>query len=1199
MAFTWLHVSDFHISSSGFYDANLVLKSLIEYVKINHERSVWKPDLIFATGDIAGKGDMKVFQGRDNAPATIFFDALLNAAGLERKHLFIVPGNHDVDRLKNKGGLAKYLETQIDIDNYFESDLKLHFLKLNDFSSWYNYYYKENSRDFSLNSTCTLIPYEVNGIQINLLLINSTLFCDDTNKDIGKLCIGRSCLEPLIEKLAEERNNDNIKLALAVIHHPFYYLHQLESIALKDTLSSQVDILLQGHLHQTSVSFGELVELGAGAGYFNYATSKKAMYCQFDGKKIEVFPICFHDKSSLWNNDQDVFYKSSKLSRSFYIQRFQIPVRQNFDFIPETNGIANNEYEKQYIKLLISELDHVFPPAVQGFSPRVSEVFVSLHLSDIWHSDERFNNLNRSYFQELSVPGYYPEQVMKLAFKKNHLLLVIGDPGSGKTTLLQHYALSCIHKDHCKKHGFNEPVMVFYLKLRDLQKNDNGYVSLPENIFTWAKKFALAKRNIQSDTPEILETFIYKSLRLNNSLILLDGLDEISDLEERKDVCEWLKLIISDFPKAYFVITSRPTGFRAVDDIDIQAPFMRADILDFNLEQQKLFLQQWFTSFFLRKLSPATENIDLLEKIQKEKAIDKTDSIFRYLMRNENISLRQIAGSPLMLQIMAMLWTNDDDIFPESRAKLYKKAIDYFLGYQYKQKKRSPHLSIEDALRVLAPVALWMQEDLMSDDVDRCEFKAKIKVEIERLNQPLNLTVDDFCQGLIEHAGLFVEYGNTRYAFRHKSFREYMVSIQLINDSYNSISKLIIHFSDPWWEEPLRFFFSQVDQDCFNDFMHDFFATVSYDVIHMKQGLLQTIIEETPKENRKVNSLCNKLLDPNITSNIQLLILDCLKSCRNIEALPALEQFRTEILSKDHIDILMRVEDLIKEFCGKVFYHPAYNYIKGKPSLFLNSNEFDSKYILIEGGSYLYSKTGMIVNISDLYVSKYPVTNKLYRLFISSLQEGNVFNHSSVSLHVFGVVLRTIAKQNAWGSEFGKYLEEGQHDLAAFFRSSYDDNRKFGGEDQPVIGVSWYAAQAYCLWLSLSLSEDDTAMYRLPSEVEREWAAGGRQGINGVKVRDYPWSDKSVEPTTTLANYGMNVGHTTPVNRYPDGATPEGLYDMAGNVWEWCSDLDGFNRILRGGCWSYKLENCRSDYSNFNTPEYRNVDVGFRVVFVP
>ncbi|HWT79628.1 MAG TPA: SUMF1/EgtB/PvdO family nonheme iron enzyme, partial [Candidatus Methylomirabilis sp.] len=107
--------------------------------------------------------------------------------------------------------------------------------------------------------------------------------------------------------------------------------------------------------------------------------------------------------------------------------------------------------------------------------------------------------------------------------------------------------------------------------------------------------------------------------------------------------------------------------------------------------------------------------------------------------------------------------------------------------------------------------------------------------------------------------------------------------------------------------------------------------------------------------------------------------------------------------------------------------------------------------------------------------------------------------------------------------------------------------------NRPVVNVNWYEASAYCAWKGV----------RLPTEEEWKRAAYGTEG------REYPWGNE--EPDATRANYGeTGPRHATPVGLYPAGATPEGVQDMAGNVWEWVDDWYDKNktvRVLRGGSW--------------------------------
>src|SRR5208283_896643 len=107
--------------------------------------------------------------------------------------------------------------------------------------------------------------------------------------------------------------------------------------------------------------------------------------------------------------------------------------------------------------------------------------------------------------------------------------------------------------------------------------------------------------------------------------------------------------------------------------------------------------------------------------------------------------------------------------------------------------------------------------------------------------------------------------------------------------------------------------------------------------------------------------------------------------------------------------------------------------------------------------------------------------------------------------------------------------------------------------NRPVTSVSWYEASAYAAWVG----------GRLLSEAEWEWAARGETG------REYPWGNE--EPNATRANYSeTGLKQTTPVGLYSSGATPEGVDDMAGNVWEWSAswyDQKQMRKVVRGGSW--------------------------------
>jgi formylglycine-generating enzyme required for sulfatase activity len=139
--------------------------------------------------------------------------------------------------------------------------------------------------------------------------------------------------------------------------------------------------------------------------------------------------------------------------------------------------------------------------------------------------------------------------------------------------------------------------------------------------------------------------------------------------------------------------------------------------------------------------------------------------------------------------------------------------------------------------------------------------------------------------------------------------------------------------------------------------------------------------------------------------------------------------------------------------------------------------------------------------------------------------------------------------------------------------------------DHPVVSVSWYDAMAYAAWLGGTL----------PTEAQWELAARGPEG------RTYPWGNE--RPSRARANYdheGSGVGHslgTAPVGSFPEGATPERIHDLAGNVWEWCRDGLSNAVVLKGGSYFNDESYLASAERNSHHPDGTESVVGFRVAW--
>jgi formylglycine-generating enzyme required for sulfatase activity len=210
-------------------------------------------------------------------------------------------------------------------------------------------------------------------------------------------------------------------------------------------------------------------------------------------------------------------------------------------------------------------------------------------------------------------------------------------------------------------------------------------------------------------------------------------------------------------------------------------------------------------------------------------------------------------------------------------------------------------------------------------------------------------------------------------------------------------------------------------------------------------------------------------------------------------------------------------------------------------------------------------------------------------------QMGNNFNDGSNDerpVHPVYLDAYKISKYEVTFKMYDRYREETN---AA---KPYDMG--WGRGNRPVINVTLYEAQAFCTWLSKKTGKN----IHLPTEAQWEKAA------RGTDRRKYPWGNSP--PTCGEANYYGCADITKTVGSHPSGVSPYGLHDMAGNVWEWCSDRyssryysdsPGINPtgpstgsyVGRGGGWFSEARNIRSTTRFRFNPSYKASNLGFRL----
>ncbi len=234
------------------------------------------------------------------------------------------------------------------------------------------------------------------------------------------------------------------------------------------------------------------------------------------------------------------------------------------------------------------------------------------------------------------------------------------------------------------------------------------------------------------------------------------------------------------------------------------------------------------------------------------------------------------------------------------------------------------------------------------------------------------------------------------------------------------------------------------------------------------------------------------------------------------------------------------------------------------------------------------------IELRAFALGKYPVTNSEYAEFISAR----------------GYEIETYWTRMGWKWMRGRI---GQEAVPGFWHEPRLNQARL-----PVVGVSWYEAVAFCNWRTEQVKAGNKetgkqVTFRLPSEAEWEYAARGENN-----PRNFPWGEKFERGRANTAEAGF--GGTTPVSHFPAGVSPFGVWDMAGNVFEWTLSKWGSNwqelqfvypyraddgreevessgaRVMRGGSWFNPYQEALCAYRSRYLAGSRGSNIGFRVL---
>ncbi len=735
--------------------------------------------------------------------------------------------------------------------------------------------------------------------------------------------------------------------------------------------------------------------------------------------------------------------------------------------------------------------------------------------------------------------------------KTSRGFVLLGDPGSGKTTQLKRLLL-WVARNGPQSVGLPAGMVPLFLPLRELRSVDDGLEPLIE-------------AQLSSPHYKPKPGFARRMLERGNLLLLFDGLDEVADEKQRARVAKWIEQAADANRGWRIAVTCRYAGYSELSRLD--GRFLELHLRPLTDDQADSFIAKWFRAVE-REQERDQERADLLADEGARKLIETLKGPHFGASR-----VYEFTRNPLLLTAICLVHY-DKKSLPERRADLYEQCIDVLLERWRAAKGISVSMDAKKARGVLQPLAYWMH---LEPNRRRATPK-EIAPQIERSLSEIQWkdSAERFLATIRDESGLLVGWSERDFGFLHLGFQEYLAAREIRRRYFEendrqALADLAANFGDPWWREVTLLLVALEEPSLFEPLFaevvkRDAFATsqdlVSYaltDAVRVSPRPFVELLDLAPGRNRKLWE-------------------------RQLAALRVLEKIapqqvaeRAKLLAKHpHDEIALRfrstvaaaVEAHLEQLRAR-FRTRTGTVEVGKRRM---STRGEIELVAIPGGKFWMGS-------SDEEIARLKREN-------ASLAE--YFERESprheVTLSPF-----FMAPTPVTNAQYARFLEA----IPSAAKPEHWADRRYNQPEQPVVGVSRKEAQRFCGWAGV----------KLPTEAQWEYACRA-----GTDTRY--WSGDKESDLERVGWFDKNSGGALQsVARKP--ANPFGLYDMHGNVWEWCADWygsyskvpqqdpagpgGGSGRVVRGGCFWGDADWCRSAYRSWWRPSDRGNVLGFRV----
>jgi predicted MPP superfamily phosphohydrolase len=297
----WLHLSDLHFVAGDGYAHGVVLEALVTAFKKGGTLADRRPQLIFCTGDIAQGGKEKEYEA-----AARFFGELLEATGVPPEAVFLVPGNHDVDRARVSKRMPLQLGDVEEANGFFGPDgAEEREIVFRRFAAYAAFQHAQTRVAVDAEKPYLLAHHQAGAERLAIVGLNSAWLADRDEVQ-GKLVVGERLVRDALKEL--DRGAPTVKIAM--LHHPLDWLADFESTVVKSLLVEGVDFILHGHLHSQRPEVlegaeGRVVVFAAGAAYQGQRSPNTALLVELHGGEARAEAITYRAEygGGVWMRD--------------------------------------------------------------------------------------------------------------------------------------------------------------------------------------------------------------------------------------------------------------------------------------------------------------------------------------------------------------------------------------------------------------------------------------------------------------------------------------------------------------------------------------------------------------------------------------------------------------------------------------------------------------------------------------------------------------------------------------------------------------------------------------------------------------------------------------------------------------------------------------------------------------------------------